>query len=493
VPNILTIQLARLDAEPAPLVVTYVAEAGTPSGAATALWAATGQDFHVLAQLYNFTGKQGQMLDLPLTGSSAKRLLVLGSGKADSQLAVWRDRGGSLMGKLLASKAKAASVVIDEASATPDAIGAFAAGLRLRHYKFDGYKSRSEDEAGRDLTVTIHVADTEAPASALNRHGAVAEGTILARNLISEPPNVLGPVEFAERLRGLADLGVSVEVVEPAALEELGMRAMLAVAQGSVRPARLVVMRWQGGDAGKAPLAVVGKGVVFDTGGISIKPGLNMENMKGDMSGAAAVAGLMHALAKRKAKADVIGICGIVENMPDGNAMRPGDIVKAMSGTTIEIVNTDAEGRLVLADCLWYVQQHFKPSAIIDLATLTGAMSVALGSDHAGLFSNDDALSSALSAAGGAVGEKLWRMPMSAHYDRLIDSQFADIKNSAGRPAGSITAAQFLGRFIKDTPWAHLDIAGVAFGTGSSEINTGWANGFGVALLDRLVADGYES
>jgi leucyl aminopeptidase len=251
-------------------------------------------------------------------------------------------------------------------------------------------------------------------------------------------------------------------------------------------------MQWNGGKKGDAPVAFVGKGVVFDTGGISIKPAASMEDMKGDMGGAAAVTGLMQALASRRAKVNAVGVIGLVENMPSATATRPGDIVRAMSGTTIEIVNTDAEGRLVLADALWYTQQRFKPKALVDLATLTGAILVALGHDHAGLFSNDDELAQRLTAAGLATGEKVWRLPMGAAYDKLIESRFADIKNSAGRHGGSITAAQFLQRFVKDTAWAHLDIAGAGMGTPASETNTSWAPGFGVALLDRLVRDNYE-
>ncbi len=264
------------------------------------------------------------------------------------------------------------------------------------------------------------------------------------------------------------------------------------MAQGSDRPARLVVMQWRGGKAGDAPLAFVGKGVVFDTGGISIKPAANMEDMKGDMGGAAAVTGLMLALASRKAPVNAVGVIGIVENMPSGRAMRPGDILKAMSGTTIEVVNTDAEGRLVLADALWYTQDRFRPRFMVNLATLTGAIMVALGHEHAGLFSNSDELADQLLQSGLASNEKLWRMPLSPGYDKLIESRFADIKNSGGRPGGSITAAQFLQRFVNGVPWAHLDIAGTAFGGSPTETNATWASGFGVALLDRLVRDHYE-
>jgi leucyl aminopeptidase len=275
-------------------------------------------------------------------------------------------------------------------------------------------------------------------------------------------------------------------------MQKLGMGALLGVAQGSARPARLVIMQWKGSKKGEPPCAFIGKGVVFDTGGISIKPAASMEDMKGDMGGAAAVTGLMHALATRKAKVNAVGIIGLVENMPDGNAMRPGDILTAMSGKTIEVVNTDAEGRLVLADALWYAQQRFKPKFLIDLATLTAAVAVALGQDHAGLFSNDDELAMRLATAGLMSGEKLWRMPLSPAYERMIESRFADIKNSGGRLAGSITAAHFLQHFVNGVPWAHLDIAGMAFGGTASETNNSWASGFGVALLDRLVRDHYE-
>jgi leucyl aminopeptidase len=283
-----------------------------------------------------------------------------------------------------------------------------------------------------------------------------------------------------------------VEVLEEKQLRKLGMNALLAVAQGSARPPRVVVMQWRGGAREEVPIAFVGKGVVFDTGGISIKPAANMEEMKGDMAGAAAVTGLMLALATRKARANTVGVIGLVENMPSATATRPGDIVRAMSGTTIEIVNTDAEGRLVRADALWYTQQRFKPRSVIDLATLTGAITVALGHDHAGLFSNDDELAQKLTAAGLATGEKVWRLPMGAAYDKLIESRFADVKNSGGRHGGSITAAQFLQRFVKDTPWAHLDIAGTGIGAPASETNTSWAPGFGVALLDRFIRDNHE-
>ncbi len=321
---------------------------------------------------------------------------------------------------------------------------------------------------------------------------AVVGGVHLARTLVNEPPNVLFPVEFARRASELSRLGVEVEVLDLPALEALGMRALLGVGQGSAHESRVAIMRWSGGGQGK-PVAFVGKGVCFDTGGISIKPAAGMEDMKWDMGGAGGVVGLMHALAARKAKVDAIGIIGLVENMPDGKAQRPGDIVKSMSGQTIEIINTDAEGRLVLADLLWYVQDRFKPEFMIDLATLTGAILVALAHEHAGLFSNNDALAERLSAVGKATGEKVWRLPLGPAYDKLIDSKFADMKNTGGRHGGSITAAQFLQRFVNDVPWVHLDIAGTGMGSPQDEINQGWASGWGVRLLDRLVADHYEA
>jgi leucyl aminopeptidase len=315
----------------------------------------------------------------------------------------------------------------------------------------------------------------------------------IARELVNEPPNVLYPAEFARRASQLRKLGVAVEVLDVPAMTKLKMGALLGVAQGSARPARTVIMRWNGGKKGAAPLAFVGKGVCFDTGGISIKPSASMEDMKGDMGGAACVVGLMHALAARKAKVNVIGAIGLVENMPDGNAQRPGDIVTSMSGQTIEIINTDAEGRLVLADVLWYVAKKHKPQFMVDLATLTGAILVALGTEYAGLFSNNDELAARLNEVGLATGERVWRMPLGPEYDKQIDSQFADMKNTGSRNGGSITAAQFLQRYVDDTPWAHLDIAGTAMASPKSEINQSWGSGYGVRLLDRLVATHYET
>jgi leucyl aminopeptidase len=490
----LAIRTAAQPGAAAALTVIYANEGAAPAGAGAAIWQATGLDWAVVSATAGFKGRQGQVLDLLApNGVAASRLLVLGTGKVgEGTLNAWTDRGGSLLGKLAPMRAATVTVILDDAEATPAAVAELAAGLRLRHYKFDKYKSAKPDDGPAEMVITLVVNDLPAVDAAIANRNAVVDGTLLARELINEPANVLGPVEFAAKAAELSALDVTVEVLEPDELQRLGMNSLLCVAQGSARPARLVVMRWLGGKSGAAPLAFVGKGVVFDTGGISIKPAASMEDMKGDMGGAAAVTGLMLALAKRKAPVNAVGVIGLVENMPSANAVRPGDIVRAMSGTTIEVINTDAEGRLVLADALWYTQDRFKPRFMINLATLTGAIVVALGHDHAGLFSNNDELSTQLLNAGLAANEKLWRLPLGPAYDKIIESKFADIRNSAGRPAGSILAAQFLQRFVNGVPWAHLDIAGTAFGTSPTETNTSWASGYGVALLDRLVRDYYQ-
>lgn len=475
-------------------VVVYVAEDARPAAGAAAIWQATGLDWDAVSGAAGFKGKPGHAIDIIApTGIEASRLLVLGSGKAGQgdTLAAWADRGGSLAAKLMGSRTTSAAVLLDDESATPERTAELVAGLKLRHYRYNRYKAPKPDEIS-GLTVALHVGAPTTVDAAIAERDAATAGTLIARDLIHTPPNVLGTLEFVAEAEKLATLGVELEVLDEAAMQKLGMNALLAVAQGSARPPRLVIMRWNGGPPDDQPIAFVGKGVVFDSGGISIKPGAGMEDMKGDMGGAAAVTGLMHALAARKAKANVVGVIGLVENMPSGTAMRPGDILTAINGTTIEVVNTDAEGRLVLADALWYTQDRFKPKFMIDLATLTGAIIVALGNDHAGLFANDDELATKLITSGLLSGEKLWRMPIGPAYDKLIESRFADIKNSGGRPAGSITAAMFLKRFVNDVPWAHLDIAGVALGSPHNETNQAWASGFGVAVLDRLVRDHYE-
>lgn len=380
---------------------------------------------------------------------------------------------------------------------TAEGVRDFAIGMLLRAYSFDDYKTKKKDDddkAPSAVQITLVTAVAVAAERLFAAEGrAVVDGVLLARNLVNLPANVLGPVEFADRAKALEALGVEVEILTETEMASLGMGAILGVAQGSVRPPRLAVMQWKGGAPEGQPIAFIGKGVVFDTGGISIKPAGGMEDMKGDMGGAAAVIGLMHTLAARKAKVNVVGILGLVENMPDGNAQRPGDIVTSMSGQTIEVINTDAEGRLVLCDALWYCNDRFKPAFMINLATLTGAILVALANLHAGLFSNDDTLAENLLKAGLSTNERLWRMPLGKDYDKLIDSKFADMKNTGGRYGGSITAAQFLKRFVGDTPWAHLDIAGTAMASPKDEINQSWASGFGVRLLDQLVRDAYEA
>lgn len=371
----------------------------------------------------------------------------------------------------------------------------------LRNYTFEKYKTKKSKNIEKSSSatesalkkVTILCANPNEARKLFVAANAVYEGVSMARDLVNEPANILTPVAFADKAAELSKLGIEVDVLDEKKIAKIGMRALLGVGQGSANDSRVVVMRWMGAKSKKEqPLAFVGKGVCFDTGGISIKPAGGMEDMKGDMGGAAAVVGLMQTLASRKAQVNVIGIIGLVENMPSRDAQRPGDIVESLSGQTIEIINTDAEGRLVLADLLWYIQKEYKPKFMINLATLTGAIIVALGKEHAGLFSNDDELSDNLSRAGLTSGEKVWRMPLGPAYDKLIDSKFADMKNVGGRMAGSITAGQFLQRFVNGTPWAHLDVAGTAMSAPQTEINRSWGSGYGVRLLDQLVRDEYE-
>ena len=445
----------------------------------------------------HFTGKNGSTLDIVVpSGLAVPRLVIVGTGK-DGDLKS-RDivkLGGIAMGKVPATAADA-TIFAEFASGAlkGDQIADLALGVRLRAYSFDRYKTKRKEGEEKPKKVEVHIAcaNPAAAEKAWSRSVGIADGVVMARDLINEPANVLYPGEFARRASGLSKRGVTVEVLDVAAMKKLGMGALLGVGQGSAHDSKLVIMRWNGGKRGADPIAFIGKGVCFDTGGISIKPAQGMEDMKGDMAGAACVVGLMHALASRKAKVNAIGAIGLVENMPDGKAQRPGDIVTTMSGQTIEIINTDAEGRLVLADVLHYVNKRFKPKFMINLATLTGAIIVALGQEYAGMFSNDDKLVERLTKAGEATGERVWRMPLGPEYDKLIDSKFADMKNTGGRWAGSITAAQLLQRFVNKTPWAHLDIAGTALGSPQTDINKSWSSGWGVRLLDRLVEDYYE-
>jgi len=443
-----------------------------------------------------FTGKSNSALELVAPeGTGLSRLIVVGIGKEDAKPRDFVKLGGASFGRL-ASAARELTIVADVPgeALTPQDAADLALGITLRAYSFERYKTKRKEgeEKREDVRVTIALAEHAAARKSWAERESVGAGVALARDLVNEPPNILYPEEFARRVADLKQVGVTVEVLEQTAMKKLGMNALLGVGQGSARESRLAVMRWEGGKKGAPPVAFIGKGVCFDTGGISIKPAQGMEDMKGDMAGAACVVGLMHALAARKAKVNAVGAIGLVENMPGHNAQRPGDIVTSMSGQTIEIINTDAEGRLVLADVLWYVRERFKPQFMVNLATLTGAIIVALGQEHAGLFSNNDELSERLRQAGEAVGERVWRMPLGPEYDKMIDSKFADVKNTGGRHASSITAAQFLQRFVDKTPWAHLDIAGTAMGSPQTDINRSWGSGWGVRLLDRLVAENYE-
>jgi leucyl aminopeptidase len=454
-----------------------------------------GDQFRRAAAADRFTGKNGSSLDIVApAGLELPRLVVVGTGKERDL----KDRdlvklGGVAMGRVPAAASQATIIAEFAVGALkPEQTADLVLGARLRAYRFDRYKTKTKEGEERAAKVEVACANPAAAQKAWAPVTGVADGVVWARDLINEPANVLFPAEFARRASSLRKLGVVVEVLDVPAMRKLGMGALLGVGQGSAHESKVVVMRWNGGKRGVEPVAFVGKGVCFDSGGISIKPAQGMEDMKGDMAGAACVVGLMHALASRKAKANVVGVIGLVENMPDGKAQRPGDIVTSMSGQTIEIINTDAEGRLVLADVLHYVNKRFKPKFMINLATLTGAIIVALGQEYAGLFSNDDKLSERLAKAGEATGERVWRMPLAPEYDKIIDSKFADVKNSGGRWAGSITAAQFLQRFVDKTPWAHLDIAGTALGSPQTEINKSWSSGWGVRLLDRLVEDYYE-
>ncbi len=453
-------------------------------------------------QASRFTGKPEETLAiLAPTELEASRVLLFGLGKAEEITALSLQAvGGGIVAALEKTGETEVSVLVeahDNSALKPVEIAAeIAFGARLRSYRFDRYRTKEKKDQKPSLKrVTLLTDEADAAKRAFSGLDKVADGVLFARDLVSEPANIITPETLAERCKELTELGIELEVLDPKKLKKLGMNALLGVAQGSVHEPRVVIMRWNGNpDAADAeerrPVAFVGKGVTFDSGGISIKPAAGMEEMKWDMAGSAVVIGAMMALAGRKAKVNAVGVVGLVENMPSGSAQRPGDIVTSLSGQTIEVINTDAEGRLVLADCLWYTQDTYKPRLMIDLATLTGAIIVALGHEHAGLFSNNDALAETLTRAGKAVGEPLWRLPLGDAYDKEINTDAADMKNTGGnRGAGSITAAQFLQRFVNDVPWAHLDIAGMAWSKKDSAVVPKGATAFGVRLLDRFVAD----
>ena len=488
-------------------LVLLAGEEGEPDAIRAAADSATGGAVSRALEATEFKPKPGKTCTILAPGAGLSRIVVVGIGKRADLTARTAEEAG---GHAAASLQREPAAALAAGELTPELAAALAAGTVLRSYRFDRYRTTEKPEDRPKLArLTVLSDDPTAAHEAWATRRAVVEGARLSRDLANEPPNVLNPAELAERCRALESLGLKVEVLGPRDLAKLGFGALLGVAQGSANEPRMVIMHWNGATGGSTnagspnskgkraraakPIAFVGKGVTFDTGGISIKPAQGMEDMKFDMAGAGAVIGLMATLAGRRAKVDAVGLVGLVENMPSGTAQRPGDVVKTYSGQTVEVINTDAEGRLVLADVLWYCQEKLDPRFIIDLATLTGAMVVSLGHDYAGFFSNDDELAQRLHAAGEATGEKLWRMPLAEAYDKQIKSDIADMKNIGGRPAGAITAAQFLQRFVNGKPWAHLDIAGTAWATKDNAVVPKGATAFGVRLLDRLVAEYYES
>jgi leucyl aminopeptidase len=449
-----------------------------------------------------FDGDTSALVELLApAGLDAPRLLVVGlgePGKADR--GGFERIGGALAGRLIASGVKSLIVdmdgVDDIAITRGEAAARIAYGAILRGYRFDKYRTKLAEKQKATLTDVVFLNAGEGGQAHLDRLQAVADGVYFTRDLVSEPANVIYPESFVARVQAaFAGTGAEIEVLGQAEMAALGMGALLGVNQGSVRAPQLLVIKWNGSDdAATKPVLFVGKGVTFDTGGISIKPAAGMEDMKWDMGGAGAVAGAMLALAKRKAKAHVVGVCGLVENMPDGNAQRPGDVVTSMSGQTIEVINTDAEGRLVLCDAMWWAQEKFQPEVMVDLATLTGAIIISLGHEYGGMFAGDDGLAKQLTDSGNAAGDRLWRMPLGDAYDKLIDSPIADIKNVGPRDGGSITAAQFLKRFVKPgVKWAHLDIAGMVWSAKDATLWAKGATGYGVRLLDRFVEDHFEA
>jgi len=467
-------------------VATIVTQDGLPQGLEPVLVEG--------AKAARFTGTAGQLFDGFVERDGAVRRVVLaGAGAAGAERPKALERAGAgLTAKFLTGGTE--QLVLDATGLTAQEVAHVLTGMTLRAWRHDVYRTRLKDEQKVSLKQVTIASPPEGAEAAWTETSALVEGVNFTRELVAEPANVIYPETFVERCRARFEgTGAELVVLDEAQMAELGMGALLGVSQGSRREARLLAIRWNGGAEGQPPMAFVGKGVTFDTGGISIKPAAGMEDMKWDMGGAGAVAGAMLALAKRRAKANVIGVVGLVENMPDGNAQRPGDVVTSMNGQTIEVINTDAEGRLVLCDVLTWVQREHKPTAIVDLATLTGAMIIALGHEHGGVFSNNDGLANSLLQSGLDSGDKLWRFPLSPAYDKLIDSPIADIRNVGPRGAGSITAAQFLQRFIEnDTPWAHLDIAGMVWADKPGATWDKGATGFGVRVLDQYVRSQLE-
>jgi len=485
--------LASPAGDGAKLVARLVNQDALPADLEPVLAAAAGAS--------RFTGKAGQLFEgFVERGGQVVRVALAGIGKPDAEdrRQAVEKAGAALTAKYLTSGETQLAIDASGAGLSADDAAAVLLGARLRGWRHDRYRTTLKDEQKSSLATIVLAAAPEGTDAAWTREAAVAEGVEFTRELVTEPGNVIYPESFVERcIERMSGTGLRLRVLDDAEMQVLGMNALLGVARGSARPARLLAIEWNGGGEEK-PVALVGKGVTFDTGGISLKQPAGMEDMKWDMGGAGAVAGAMLALAKRNAKANVVGVCALVENMPDGTAQRPGDVVRSMSGQTIEVINTDAEGRLVLCDALTWVQKNFVPSAIVDLATLTGAIIASLAHEYAGLFSNDDGLANALDAAGKHCGDRLWRFPMGPAYDKTLDSAIADMKNMGGRFGGSICAAQFLLRFIekdaggKVIPWAHLDIAGTVWADKPGATWDKGATGYGVRLLDRYVRDALE-
>ena len=481
-------------------------DGGALSAAASRADKAAGGALTRALKVSRFKAKPGEMLEvLAPAGVPASRIILVGLGKPEALDAKGLEVIGAKIVARLHQLGETDAVLEVESKGKvkmPVAAAHLAFGARLRAYRFEHYRTRNLEEYEKRLANLV-VVTNDVAAAKKNYAGlsAVADGVVLARDLVNEPPNILYPAEFARRVKALSKFGLKVEVLGEAEMKKMGFGALLGVGQGSMRESQLVVMQWNGlprsGAKNKKsqPIAFVGKGVCFDSGGLSLKPGAAMMGMKGDMGGAAAVTGTMLALATRKARVHAVGVIGLVENMPDGGAIRPDDVLKSLSGQMIEVLNTDAEGRLVLADALTYTQRRFKPKFVIDLATLTGAIVQALGFEHAGVFSNDDKLTDNLVQAGRETGERVWRLPLDPAYDKMIRSKIADVKNIGGANSGSITAAQFLNRFIDDgMAWAHLDIAGVAWQDGEQRpMIPSWGTGWGVHLLNRLVKDNYEA
>ncbi len=479
------------------VVVFGIPDTGKLGAAAAKLDKQTRGAISRAVKAAEFTGKREKTFAIFVPeGTKLTRVVLVGLGSLKSLDTTAVERIGAVIYDAVAKDPAVTVVLEDNGSATDNAVLAayLAGGIGLKSYRFTKYHTkRDKDSEPKLKNVVVQCASPAEAKKAYVGVSAVVDGVFITRDLVTEPPNVIYPESFVARAKDLTKDGIKVEALGEAAMKKLGMGALLGVGQGSRRESQLLVMRYDGAkDKNAPPLAIVGKGVCFDSGGISLKQPAGMWDMKWDMGGAGIVVGLMRALARRKAKVNVVGLCGLVENMPDGNAQRPGDVVTSMSGQTIEVLNTDAEGRLVLADVLWYAQQRFKPTAIVDLATLTGAIIAALSDHYAGLFSNNDDLAAKLTLAGQAVSERLWRLPMGDEYDRDLKSPIADMKNIGGGRAGATTAAQFLQRFIKDVPWAHLDVAGVVWNEKPTALAAGGSTGYGVRLLNRFIADNYE-